>query len=569
LKQNQTKQTIYIRILGAFLVTYLVLMAGFTFFLIDREKKIVTMELGTFAGHVNSNVTEILQEQVNSQNQIQDIVKFKTELIRQLSFLTHSGTEMAVFTGDYELIFNTNDYLVCSYTERVEGTKHYTGYAYLNLREWFDDQEITELEHYLSSEPRARKAGDLSGYSVSLEGFWLDNEMVIPDTIRVVPMHASRFDEAGNVTSAGGTHDDNNAIYISNYQDNRDLPYFEHGGIQGRNNPDYDPLSLAKLREMVIDKENLKAAVQDIISLSESESAVRTNFFTYQYYLAMPYKNAVDMTDGQEPYSEFWTAMAREVDLWDRCASTLAFVWGSCFLIFIIVALILARQTYRTYQKSEALEGQRQEMTNALAHDLKTPLSIISGYAQNLLENVHTEKREHYAEHILANIDRMDKIIQTMLNLSKLESDSWQIKLEEVSLNEIGKKMINRYQPVCEEKSIMPQLEGETVIKADTTLIERVMDNFFVNALEHTPDGGTIRIKITENKLALYNSGSHIPQEKLQEIWQPYKKADMSRGDTKGTGLGLSIARGILESHKFPYGAENTDDGVVFWFKFE
>lgn len=105
-------------------------------------------------------------------------------------------------------------------------------------------------------------------------------------------------------------------------------------------------------------------------------------------------------------------------------------------------------------------------------------MSIISGYAQNLLENVHTEKREHYAEHILTNIDRMDKIIQTMLNLSKLESDSWQIKLAEVSLNEIGKKMISRYQPVCEEKSIMPQLEGEAGIKADPTLMERVMDNF-------------------------------------------------------------------------------------------
>jgi hypothetical protein len=56
LKQNQTKQTIYIRILGAFLATYLVLMAGFTFFLIDREKKIVTMELGTFAGSVGSHL---------------------------------------------------------------------------------------------------------------------------------------------------------------------------------------------------------------------------------------------------------------------------------------------------------------------------------------------------------------------------------------------------------------------------------------------------------------------------------------------------------------------------------
>jgi signal transduction histidine kinase len=565
LRQNQSKQTIYIRILGAFLATYLVLMAGFTFFLTDREKKIVAMELGTFAGHFNNNVTEILQEQMDKQNEIQDIVRFKKELIRQHSFLTQSGTEMAVFTGDYELIFNTEDYWVCTYAEG----EHNTGYAWLNPRKWFDDQEISELEYYLSAQPRAKEAGDLCGYSVSLEGFWLDKEILIPKAIRVVPMYASSFDESGYVNSASGPHDSNNIIYLSGYQDNKDLPYFTHGGIQERsNNPYYDPLSSAKLREMVIDKEKLKAAVQDISSLSEKTPAVRTKFFTYQYYFAMPYKNAVNIT-GNQAYSEFWTAIAREVNLWDRCASTLVFLWGSCFLIFIIVALILARQTYGTYQKSEALESQRQEMTNALAHDLKTPLSIISGYAQNLLENVHTEKREHYAEHILANIDRMDKIIQTMLNLSNLESDSWQFKVEEVSLDEIGKKIISRYQLLCEAKSIVPQLQGEAVIKADSALIERVMDNFFVNALDHTPDGGIISIKIAEDKVELYNSGSHILPEMLQEIWQPYKKGDISRGDTKGTGLGLSIARGILESHKFPYGAENTDDGVVFWFKFK
>lgn len=568
MKQNQTKRTIYMRILGAFLLTYLVLMAGFTFFLIDREKKIVSMEFGAFAGHVNNRATEILQEQVNSQNQIEDIVKFKKELILPLSFLSHSGTQIAVFTSDYELLFNTENYLICSFTERKEGNTHYTGYAWLNLQEWFDDQEAAELEHYLSVQPQAKAFGDLSGYSFSLEGFWLDDEMVIPDAVRVVPMYARGFDEAGNVTSAGGTHDDNTLIYISNYQNNRGLPYFKRGGIRERNNPDYDPQSLAELRKMVTDKEKLQAAVQDIIALSEVKSEGRRSFLTYQYYLAMPYKNTVNMSNSQEPFSEFWTTIAQEIDLWDRCGSTLAFVWGSCLLAFILVAGILARQTYQTYQKSEALEAQRQEMTNALAHDLKTPLSIISGYAQNLLENVHTEKREHYAGHILANVDRMDKIIRTMLNLSRLESDSGQIQGKEVSLDQLGRKIISRYQPVGEDKLLTFHLEGEAVIKADPALMERVMDNFFVNALEHTPDGGTISIKITKDRLELYNSGSHIAEEKLPEIWQPYKKADISRGHTKGTGLGLAIAGRILETHGFAYGAENTDDGVLFWFRF-
>lgn len=564
MKNNSVKRTIYTRIFSAFLLTYLVLMAGFTFFLVDREKKLAGMELRTFAGHVNNNVTEILQEQMNDQNQIEDIVKLRKELIRHLSYLTYSGTELAIFTGDYELIFNTNDYWVCSYLERKEGNRNYTGYGYLNPWEWFDEQEIKELEDYLYAEPKAEKVGDLVGYTVHLEGIWVDNDMIIPDKIRVVPMYASRFDEDGNVTSFGGTHDDDNVIYTSGYQDNRDLPYFEHGGISGGYRPDHAPQNLEELREMVIDKERLKTAVQDIISLSEE----RTKFLSYQYYLAMPYKNAVYMTNGEEPYSEFWTAIAREVNLWDRCGSTLVYVWSSCLLMFIIIALILARQTHQTYKRREKIEKQRREVTNALAHDLKTPLSIISGYAQNLMENVHTEKREHYAVNIQTNVGRMDKIITDMLELSRLESEIFSLHFEKVSLEEICRQIIERYQLVCSEKNIETSLEGEAVIEADCRLIDRVIDNFFINAVNNTPDDGIIRIKISSDTLEIYNSGSHIPEEEINAIWNPYKKVDLSRSNSKGTGLGLSIARGILEKHGFSYGARNSDEGVLFWFKF-
>lgn len=82
-------------------------------------------------------------------------------------------------------------------------------------------------------------------------------------------------------------------------------------------------------------------------------------------------------------------------------------------------------------------------------------------------------------------------------------------------------------------------------------------------------EGGTISIKILENNLEVYNSDSHIPEDKINEIWFPYKKGNTERSNTKGTGLGLSISRTILELQKFSYGAKNTEDGVVFWFRFK
>jgi signal transduction histidine kinase len=319
-----------------------------------------------------------------------------------------------------------------------------------------------------------------------------------------------------------------------------------------------------ELYSVVTDKERLKEALRK----SELLQSERLDLLTYRYYSLEPCLNTIKEMDNQQYSSNFWIVMARDINLLDRCASTLAFMWFSCFIVFAIVSLILAKQTYKTYKNREELEKQRRETTSALAHDLKTPLSIISGYAQNLMENVHTEKKEHYARSIETNVKRMDKIIQDMFELSRLESGSIQIVDEDVQLHKVCANIIDRYERISKEKHIKLSFEGDGVIIADNTLIERVIDNFFVNALNNTTDAGTINIRILKNTLEVYNSGSHIPEEKLKEIWLPYKKLDESRSNTKGTGLGLSISRTILELYKFQYGAKNCNDGVVFWFRF-
>jgi signal transduction histidine kinase len=82
-------------------------------------------------------------------------------------------------------------------------------------------------------------------------------------------------------------------------------------------------------------------------------------------------------------------------------------------------------------------------------------------------------------------------------------------------------------------------------------------------------EGGVVSIAVNEDIFEIHNSGSHIPEEIINDIWLPYKKTDMERNNTKGTGLGLSIAGKILELHRFLYGAKNNEDGVTFWFKFK
>jgi len=563
LKRNKTKRAIYIRTFSALFAMYLVLMAGFSIFLILQEKKVMGMELQAHAFHVNNTIEEILQNNMDLDHHITNIAKIKKELVGKSPFVLNHHTEIALYTGTYDLIFHTNDYWLCSYTEYSIGDTQYTGYAYLNPKDWFDEKEVNELQNYFYAQPKAEKPGDLTEYSLDIDGFWLDNEMIIPDKIYVTPMHAVSFDETGNVTSSSGTRP-KDMVYRSGYQNTRGLPYFEFAGIQPVMNDYSNDQTQIELRNMVLNKEKLKEAAKQPGRISYE----RVNPVTYRYYLTMPYQNTIDVTDDQKPYSASWTVVAREIHLLDQCTGTLTFVWVSCFITFLTAALILSVQTYKTYKEREELERHRKETTNALAHDLKTPLSIISGYAQNLIENIHTEKRGYYAAHIQSNVKRMDKIIRQMLDLSRLETDQFQMNFENVSLSKVSADLINRYSLVCDEKSIAVRLEGEAVIKADYSFMERVIDNFFINALDHTPVGGSISIRITDSLLEFYNSGSHIPEEKIKEIWEPYKKADESRGNTKGTGLGLSIAGTILKLYHFSYGVDNKDDGVVFWFQF-
>lgn len=566
MQKNTTKRIVYTRIFGAFLVTYLILMTSFSIFLITEEKKTAARDLEATALHINNRVEEILKDYIDSDSQITDLGQVKKEFIKDASFFRHSGREMAVFTGDYQLVFNTNDYWLVSYGEYTEGNTTYTGYGSLNPREWFSPEETTELKDYLHASPQAKKPGDLSGYTLSLKGFWVDNEMIIPEKITVNPMYARNFDEEGNVVGSSGSHTDD-IVYTSGYGNTKNLPYFEHGSLRPDIYGNIDSKKQAELRQLVMDQENLKEATVSTKFLEHSSE--RIEFLNYRYYLTMPYQNSVKVTsDDENYYSEFWTVLAQDISLWERSSTTLSFVWISCLLIFMVVALILSKQTYRTYQEREELEKQRQEMTNALAHDLKTPLSIISGYAQNLQENVHTEKREYYASHIQTNVERMDKIILGMLEMTKLKSDSIQLKLADISLADINKEIINRYQQIADEKSLRVSLGGEAVIQADKSLMLRVLDNFFINALDYTPEGGSISLRILEDRFEIYNSGSQIPEDKINEIWLPFQKANLARSNPKGTGLGLSIARSILELHKFSYGAQNSENGVIFWFEF-
>ncbi|MFT4146260.1 MAG: HAMP domain-containing sensor histidine kinase [Mobilitalea sp.] len=574
MKNRKVKKKIYLRIFSALLVAYLVLMAGFSIFMINQQNKVEGLQNCTTAMNINGTMEAMLRDKVDEDEQIIDIAEVNNECLNLLKDNTRMGIEVAIYARNFRLIFhtnNTNDNWLCAYPD-VDDVS-IVRYAYLNPKEFFTEEEVKEINQYRNTVESAKKISDFYLYSVQLKGFWIDNGMIIPKNIVVEPYYVNRFDESGKITDAI-KGEGNSIVYTSKYENTKDLPYYEGGLIYAGRLSEYAGSESQKaLIDMITDKFRLLNVVgnnkyQDTYLITERVSPV-----TYRYYVAVPNQDKVgwirlvNNEAVKSNYGAFWTVVGFQTNLLSQCIGTLIFVWSSCFILFAAAALFLSVQTYKLYQKRVVLDQYRTETTNALAHDLKTPLSIISGYAQNLMENIHTEKREYYASNININVNRMDHIIKEMLDLSRYDMDYNTLLFEEVSLGELCTKLLEYYHQVCEEKHITASLEGDAIIKSDISLIERVIDNFFINAVDNTPEGGTIKIEISDNTLIFYNSGSHISEDIIDEIWQPYKKGDVSRSNKKGTGLGLSIASKILDLYQFSYGVKNINDGVMFWFK--
>ena len=227
-------------------------------------------------------------------------------------------------------------------------------------------------------------------------------------------------------------------------------------------------------------------------------------------------------------------------------------------------------------EKKQKIDQMRKEFVSNVSHELKTPLALIQGYAEGLKANVMESEadKEFYCNVIMDEVTRMNRLVRDLLDLSRLESDTFQLDLEEFNLVELVKIALEKYKLQFKAEGILVQLESPEVIvvKADYSNIERVFLNYLNNAIQHLDERKTIIITLTEQgpkaKTAVFNYGKPISDEDLEQIWFSFYKADKARTRSyAGTGLGLSIVKAIMEQHRNQYGVVNHEDGVEFWFE--
>lgn len=221
------------------------------------------------------------------------------------------------------------------------------------------------------------------------------------------------------------------------------------------------------------------------------------------------------------------------------------------------------------------LEKMRKEFTAAVSHELKTPISLIDGYAEALKDNVVVdEDRDYYLDVIIDESRRMNNLVCDMLDLSQLESGNFKLIKEEFYIDELISQIVRKFSAMISQKNIDLQvnlLKGQKV-DADWDRIEQVLNNLLTNAIRHVDDNGYIKIEMKKDDqwvlIEVENSGKHIPEEEQKRIWDNFYKIDKSRNrKLGGTGIGLAIVKNILELHGSEYGVNNTEKGVMFYFK--
>lgn len=235
----------------------------------------------------------------------------------------------------------------------------------------------------------------------------------------------------------------------------------------------------------------------------------------------------------------------------------------------------------RDIEEKSKIDEMRKQFISDVSHELKTPIALIQGYAEGLLENVNTddESRKFYAEVILDESNKMDTLVKQLLELMKLEYGKREFNNETFNIVELINEVIRKCKVMIEEKNITIDFEANkpVMVNADDFYIEQVVTNYFTNAIKHTIEvNKEKKIKITieekDNKIrvSVFNTGNPIPEEHLNKIWGRFYKEDTSRNRTDGgTGIGLALVKAIMNNYKNDYGVINKENGVEFYFELD
>lgn len=264
-----------------------------------------------------------------------------------------------------------------------------------------------------------------------------------------------------------------------------------------------------------------------------------------------------------DPYSYMEVRM--EARPWVTALDYMKYVYLAGFVLTLACMAAIIYMQNKTYGRQALLEETRRDFTNAIAHELKTPLGVIRNFAENLLEHNMEAKRDYYISQIIGQTEEMDHLVAEMIEISKLDSDETLLKKEAVSFSALLHEQADRFEPIVREKNILIRYEekADFQLEGDKDYLARAIWNVLSNAIDYNVPEGTVSITIDRDLCAIENSGAHLEEEQLAHAFDLFYTGNKSRGGKdRHMGMGLFLAKKILELHGLAILLENTKDGV-------
>lgn len=266
-----------------------------------------------------------------------------------------------------------------------------------------------------------------------------------------------------------------------------------------------------------------------------------------------------------EPFS--YLEIRMESRPWLAAVDYMKYVYLAGAVLTVLCMLAVIGMMRKVYARQAALDDMRRDFTNAMAHELKTPLGIIRNFAENLLEHHKEEKREYYLQQIIGQTEEMDRLVAEMIEVSKLDSEKLVLGREEVSFPALIREELERLAPLIEEKKLRVEFvlrEGEDFqVQGDREYLAKAVWNLLANAVYYNVEGGRILIQVETDQWIVENSGKPLGEEALLHAFDLFYTSDKSRtGKEKHMGMGLYLARKILELHRLKLTLSNAGNGV-------
>ena len=208
--------------------------------------------------------------------------------------------------------------------------------------------------------------------------------------------------------------------------------------------------------------------------------------------------------------------------------------------------------------KLKHLEGVRRDFVANVSHELKTPVTSVRGFAETILQNeMPKETEREFIQIIYDESDRLNTIISDLLNLSKIEKNDLQLNIEKIDLVKLIHKTAKPLLKAFSDKNLTLNLpnKGRSIeLFADKDRIAQILVNLLSNAVNYTPEGGMVSVKVREKKnrivFSVKDTGIGIPQSSIDRLFERFYRVDTARARNEGgTGLGLAIVKHLVDLH--------------------